>query len=153
MKDLAGFPRFYGILGVVLLPIAFAVGGAPARAEAPAAPAEPGDSANGRFAMTPVADGFLRLDTRTGQTSLCTVSSGQVQCRAGADERAALQAEIDRLAKENAGLKVAAPSTPQTAQDEEDRRFDRALDRAERFMRRMLQLFRESGDKPPPSNL
>ena len=149
MKDLAGFPRFYGILGVVLLPIAFAVGGAPARAEAPAAPAEPGDSANGRFAMTPVADGFLRLDTRTGQTSLCTVSSGQVQCRAGADERAALQAEIDRLAKENAGLKAAAPST---AQDEEDRRFDRALDRAERFMRRMLQLFRESGDKPP-SNL
>lgn len=152
MKDLGGSPRFYGILGVVLLPIALAVGGATARAEAPAAPTE-GDSANGRFAMTPVADGFLRLDTRTGQTSLCSVSSGQVQCRAGADERAALQAEIDRLARENAGLKAAAPSTPQTVQDEEDRRFDRALDRAERFMRRMLQLFREAGDKPPPSNL
>jgi hypothetical protein len=151
MKDLAGFPRFHGILGVILLPIAIAAGAAPARAEASAATTDAGDSANGRFAMTPVADGFLRLDTRTGQTSLCTVSSGQVQCRSGADERAALQAEIDRLARENAGLKAAAP--PQTAQDEEDRRFDRALDRAERFMRRMLQLFRESGEKPPPSNL
>ena len=153
MTDLAGFPRFHGILGVILLPIAIAAGAAPARAEASAATTDAGDSANGRFAMTPVADGFLRLDTRTGQTSLCTVSSGQVQCRAGADERAALQAEIDRLARENAGLKAAAPPSPQTAQDEEDRRFDRALDRAERFMRRMLQLFREFGDKPPPSNL
>jgi hypothetical protein len=105
--------------------------------------------------MTPVADGFLRLDTRTGQVSLCTVSGGQPQCRAGADERAAFEAEIDRLAKENARLKAGAPPPPPksgNAQEDEDRRFDRALDRAERFMRRMLQLFRENGqDQPGPA--
>jgi hypothetical protein len=132
------------------------VGAMSARAEpAPpfAVPADAADSANGRFAMTPVADGFLRLDTRTGQVSLCALASGQVQCRAGADERAALEAEIDRLARENTRLKSAAPPPPQAAEVEEERRFDRALDRAERFMRRMMQLFRESGPKTPPSTL
>jgi hypothetical protein len=115
--------------------------------------ADASDAANGRFAMTPVPDGFLRLDTRTGQVSLCTLASGQVQCRASADERAALEAEIDRLAQENTRLKAAAPAPPQAAEVEEERRFDRALDRAERFMRRMMQLFRDPAAKTPPSTL
>lgn len=118
-----------------------------------AAAADASDAANGRFAMTPVPDGFLRLDTRTGQVSLCTLASGQVQCRAGADERAALESEIDRLARENTRLKAAAPAPPQAAEVEEERRFDRALDRAERFMRRMMQIFRDPGAKTPPSTL
>ncbi|MDI9849493.1 hypothetical protein QM467_15660 [Rhodoblastus sp. 17X3] len=135
---------------------------AAAPADAPpgaaAATSDAADSANGRFAMTPTVDGFLRLDTRTGQVSLCTLASGQVQCRASADERAALEAEIDRLASENKRLKAAAPAPPQAAEVEEERRFDRALDRAERFMRRMMQLFRDpgakdSGSKTPPSTL
>jgi hypothetical protein len=104
---------------------------------------------NGRFSMTPVANGFLRLDTRTGQTSLCTVSADQAQCRAGADERAALEAEIARLTKENAALKASAP--PTAAQDEEDRKFDRAMDRAETFLRRMMRLFRETEKPATPS--
>jgi len=129
----------------------------PPQAPAPLA-TDAGDSANGRFVMTPVADGFLRLDTRTGQVSLCTLKAGLAQCRAGADERAALEAEIDRLAKENAALKAQAPKADQdskaaqnskSAQDNEDRRFDHAMDRAEKFIRRMMQIFRDStSDKP-----
>jgi hypothetical protein len=118
---------------------------------------EADDAANGRFVMTPVAEGFLRLDTRSGQVSLCTLTAGQAQCRASADERAALEAEIDRLARENAALKGQAPKSaqnPKTAADDEERRFDRALDRAERFLRRMMQIFRDSsGDKRPAEPL
>ena len=111
------------------------------------------ESANGRYAMSPVAGGVLRLDTRTGQVSLCSVVAGEIQCRAGADERAALEAEINRLASENARLKSGAPSSaPSVGETEEDRSFGRALDRAERFVKRMLQLFRDSGASPP-SNL
>lgn len=117
--------------------------------------AENGAAANGRYTMTPVADGFLRLDTRTGQVSLCSVAGGEAQCRSSADERAALEAEIGRLAKENADLKAQAPKAGQNSaqQDNEDRRLDHALDRAERFMRRMLQLFRDASGKPPPTSL
>ncbi|WP_294537004.1 hypothetical protein [uncultured Rhodoblastus sp.] len=128
-----------------------------------AQPEKAGDAANGRFVMTPVAEGFLRLDTRSGQVSLCTLNAGQAQCRASADERAALEAEIDRLARENAAFKGQAPKSAQNADaaqgakpapDEEERRFDRALDRAERFLRRMMQIFRDSsGDKRPAAPL
>ena len=133
---------------------ALAVSGFVAQAEtANPTPPESGESADVRCAMTPVAEGFLRLDTRTGQVSLCTLNAGQAQCRASADERAAFEAEIDRLSKENAVLKAQTPQAPKEAQDDEDRRFDRALDRAERFMRRMMQIFRESGGKTPPTSL
>jgi hypothetical protein len=101
--------------------------------------------------MTPVANGFLRLDTRTGQTSLCTVSRDQAQCRAGADERAAMEAEIARLTQENAALKAGASAPPSSAQDEEERRFNRALDRTETFVRRMMRLFRETEKPTSPS--
>ena len=40
---------------------------------ASAEPATP-DSANGRYSFNPVADGVLRLDTRTGQVSQCSRS-------------------------------------------------------------------------------
>ncbi len=116
----------------------------------PTAPPPPPGPANGRFTMTPVANGFLRLDTRTGAVSLCTVASGQAECRASADERAALEKEIGRLSKENAALKAQIAKNGGEGQDE--RRFDRALDRMEKFMRRMIQLFRHS-DKTPPTAL
>ncbi len=145
----------------LLLAIAcgFAAQAEPAKPQVPAAapqnPAAPAEAANGRYTMTPVADGFLRLDTRTGQVSLCTVAGGQAQCRSSADERAALEAEIGRLAKENADLKAQAPKAAQNSaqEDADDRRFDHALDRAEKFMRRMMQLFRDSSGKPPPTSL
>ena len=45
---------------------------------------------DGRFTMTATANGFLRLDTRTGAVSLCVVQGGTAQCRVAADERTAL---------------------------------------------------------------
>jgi hypothetical protein len=82
---------------------------------------------------------------------LCTVSADQAQCRAGADERAALEAEIARLTRENAALKAGAPAASAPAEDEEERRFNRNMDRAESFLRRMLRLFRETEKPTSPS--
>jgi hypothetical protein len=62
------------------------------------------DTDNGRYTLSPVADGFLRLDTRTGAVSTCTGKGGWV-CRVVPDERAALDTEIGRLQGENARLK------------------------------------------------
>jgi hypothetical protein len=133
-------------------------GNSPQIPRAPTPAEKVGDAGNGRFAMTPLADGFLRLDTRSGQVSLCKLEAGQAQCRASADERAALEAEIDRLNRENAALKAAQdPKTaqdPKPASDDEERRFDRAMDRAERFLRRMMRIFRDStGEKRPAEPL
>lgn len=65
------------------------------------------DSENGRYTFSTTDDGVLRLDTRSGKVSACTRKAGDWACYAVPDERAALDAEIGRLAAENARLKQA----------------------------------------------
>jgi hypothetical protein len=64
------------------------------------------DAENGRYALSPVADGVIRLDSRTGAVSTCTNSGTGWACYAVPDERAALDAEIGRLQGENEKLKA-----------------------------------------------
>lgn len=63
------------------------------------------DTDNGRYSLSPVADGYLRLDTRTGTLSTCTNKGGGWTCRIVPDERAALDTEIGRLQDENKKLR------------------------------------------------
>ena len=63
------------------------------------------DSENGRYSFSGVPDGMLRLDTRTGQVSLCAKQATGWACSAVPDERAALENEIARLQRENGALK------------------------------------------------
>src|SRR6478609_6288505 len=72
------------------------------------------DTENGRYALSPAGDGFLRLDTRTGAVSTCTNSSAGWACYMVPDERAALDAEIGRLQADNDKLKgeLAARAPP-----------------------------------------
>ena len=113
----------------------------PARAQDSAEPRD------GRYSLQPTADGFVRLDTRTG-----------VQCRTSADERAALDAEIDRLTKDNSDLrrKLAAatdqaPSARLRNALPTDEEVNRAMGWMESFMRRMMRLMRE--ENPPGERL
>jgi hypothetical protein len=120
---------------------------------APAAiAAEPDATENGRYAMTPAPDGFLRLDTRTGATALCRINGGSVTCRAAAEESRALNEEIDRLTRDNADLrgKLAAGQGGSKYGLPSDQEIDKALGIGERFMRRMMKILR---DEPGPDNL
>ena len=71
-----------------------------------AAAASMPDTENGRYALAPVADGVLRLDTRTGAVSTCNNTGAGWACYAVPDERAALDAEIGRLQADNEKLKT-----------------------------------------------
>jgi hypothetical protein len=64
------------------------------------------DAENGRYALSPVADGVIRLDTRTGAVSTCSNSGAGWACYAVPDERAAMDAEIGRLEADNEKLKA-----------------------------------------------
>lgn len=64
------------------------------------------DGEKGRYALSPVADGVIRLDTRTGAVSTCSNAGKGWACYAVPDERAALDAEIGRLQAENEKLKT-----------------------------------------------
>ncbi|MCC2099088.1 MAG: hypothetical protein KDJ29_19520, partial [Hyphomicrobiales bacterium] len=109
--------------------------------------------------MTPAANGFLRLDTKSGAVSLCVVKNDKVTCQSSADERAALEAEIARLAGKNAELEKklaeASKSTAQRLRDvlPSDKEMDKALTYAEKFMRRMMRIMREEDKKPPQDRI
>lgn len=128
------------------------------------------DGENGRYTMSPVADGVLRLDTRTGVMSTCSNNNAGWACYAVPDERAALDAEIGRLQSENTKLKAqlasrdaatggktdeAFPKTdslkkgePKAADAERkfefnlpsDRDIDRAVSFLERAWRRLIEM-------------
>jgi hypothetical protein len=64
------------------------------------------DTEIGRYALSPVADGVIRLDTRTGAVSTCTNTGTGWACYTVPDERAALDAEIGRLEADNEKFKT-----------------------------------------------
>jgi hypothetical protein len=63
------------------------------------------DNEDSRFAFYRTTDGFLRLDGRTGQVSICTRRPVGWVCPLVPDERSALEGEISRLQADNAALK------------------------------------------------
>jgi hypothetical protein len=78
---------------VVFVSILVATGGAVAQSIP--------DNENGRYALSPIPDGVIRLDTRTGAVSTCNNAGSGWACYAVPDERAAYDAEIGRLQAEN----------------------------------------------------
>jgi hypothetical protein len=65
----------------------------------------PPESEDSRYVFHRVQDGFVRLDTRTGQAALCSRRAVGWACQAMPEDRAALEGEIARLQGENAALK------------------------------------------------
>lgn len=142
------------IRSIIAVTIAGAAFAAPALAQnAPPSPPEGEDS---RYIYNRVQDGFVRLDTRTGQVSLCNRRAVGWACHAVPEERAALEGEIARLQAENAALKKELLSRgldlpggmkmePQARGNDQDLRLpnqadlDRALAFAERTWRRLVE--------------
>jgi hypothetical protein len=91
----ATIPKF----AIVLFAIALAVSilGGTSGAVAQSMP----DSENGRYALSGIPDGVIRLDTRTGSVSTCSNAGSGWACYAVPDERKALDEEIGRLQAEN----------------------------------------------------
>ncbi|CCE04288.1 conserved exported hypothetical protein [Bradyrhizobium sp. STM 3843] len=96
------------------------------------------ETENGRYTMSPTADGVVRLDTRTGAISTCNNSAGAGwSCYAVPDERAAMDTEIGRLQAENERLKgqLAARDQTVTGKIDEPLPKDQALPKSDQLKR------------------
>jgi hypothetical protein len=93
------------------------------------------DTDNGRYTLSPTADGVIRLDSRTGAISTCNNSGKGWACYAVPDERAAMDAEIGRLQAENEKLKQALASRDQTVTGKVDEPLpkDQALPKSDQL--------------------
>jgi hypothetical protein len=117
----------------LLLP--FAIAACPAAAE---------ERFVGRYSFVPVEAGALRLDTATGEVSLCSVEGGTTTCKAvggrpagGPAEAADLEARIARLESRIAALEAGSLAVP------DDESIDRVMVLADRMMRRFFGLVRD----------
>lgn len=111
----------------------------------------------GRFIMERTEDGIVRLDTLTGELSACSVVEGQVVCRMAADERRALEEQIDLLEERIAAMEQAiteAPSEPGGGLPSNEE-IDRTFGMMEQMMRRFLGIIEEfdQDDVPDPDPL
>jgi hypothetical protein len=142
---------------IIVLVATASLGGA---AQAQTAP----DSENGRYSFNQVPDGMLRLDTRSGQVSLCAKQAAGWACNTVPDERAALENEIARLQRENGALKkdmlarnLPLPSgvtgAPQSARQRElelkvplpsDAEIDRVMSAFEKMWRRLIDIVQKT---------
>lgn len=116
------------------------------------------DDAGGRYTFSKQADGVLRLDTQTGEVSLCSQRTVGWACQTAPDDRAVLESEIARLRRENAVLKkdilarglplpAGATSEPPAASEEQhlpglndNADIDRVLTFARRAWRRFIEI-------------
>jgi hypothetical protein len=63
------------------------------------------DTAGGRYIFSKQSDGFVRLDTQTGEVAMCSQRSVGWACEAAPEDRVVFENEIARLRAENAALK------------------------------------------------
>lgn len=102
-----------------------------------------------RYRLEKSEAGYVRMDTETGEMSICEERSGQLVCRAAADERSALQNDADPLEARVKALenRVEALENSLAARLEEslpsEEDFDRAMGYMERFFRGFLGIVRE----------
>jgi hypothetical protein len=112
------------------------------------------DTEGGRYVFSKQANGFLRLDSRSGAVSLCTEQPVGWACQTAPEDRAVFENEIARLQSENAALKKVllahslalppgvAPDAP-AAQNDSTLRLpnDADIDRAIAFVGHVWQRF------------
>lgn len=119
----------------------------------------PPDNEGGRYTFSRTDDGYLRLDGRTGQVSICSRRPVGWSCQLVPDERAALEAEVSRLQGENGALKkeliarnlplpgavkpdqsVSKPDEPPRVQLPTDADLDKMMGFMEKVWRRLVEM-------------
>jgi hypothetical protein len=101
-----------------------------------------------RYRIEKTDKGYVRMDTRTGEVSNCEETAGQLVCRIAADERLALQEEIERLQVRLDALDArvakleAQPSIPE-ALVPSDEEIDKGLDAMEKFFKRFMGIVKD----------
>ncbi|MBL0936597.1 MAG: hypothetical protein IBJ07_17770 [Rhizobiaceae bacterium] len=92
-----------------------------------------------RYRLERTDTGFVRMDTATGQMSVCEERSGQLVCRTSTDERVAYEERIDDLERRVEALErqAGAGSDDGTRVLPSEEEFERSLG----YMKRFFQNF------------
>lgn len=115
---------------------------APSGAPAPAA---------GRYQLQPVEGGVARLDTATGEVSLCRVDGDAIACQPAMQEKGPVDERLDALERRIGALEGGGSPSKEASRQEGDQAFDRALDQMKRVFRTFkdtVEEFRKDWNRP-----
>ncbi|MEO0729219.1 MAG: hypothetical protein AAFR23_09360 [Pseudomonadota bacterium] len=117
-------------------------------------------SADGRYTMSPSGEGFVRLDTKTGEMAFCTKSATAWTCTEMDDPAKTLREENARLKKENNALQSEIAKLDQNKLDDPNSQSDdpparpafpklklpteKEVDQALSYFERMMKKFRDT---------
>jgi hypothetical protein len=100
------------------------------------------------YSLEKTADGYVRMNNKTGEMSICHEKLGQLACKVAAEERtlyeediADLKARVAKLEETVAGIGKLPPVVRDNLPSEED--FEKGLNYMEKFMRRFMGLAKE----------
>ena len=116
-----------------------------------------------RYRLEKTPNGYVRMDTRTGEMSICQEKWGELVCRMAADERTAVQDEMERLQTELKALndhlatlkaledRVTKLENSVTAKIEQslptEEDFNKTMSYMERFFRSFMGIVRDFEDE------
>lgn len=104
-----------------------------------------------RYTIEKTDKGYVRMDTQTGEVSVCEESGTQLVCRVAPDERKALQGEIARLDDKVASIEERLGTLEKStivnpgAILPSDEELNRSFDTMEKLMRRFMTIMKDSG--------
>lgn len=112
-----------------------------------------------RYRLERTPGGYVRMDTLTGEMSMCEEKSGELVCRLAADERTAMETEVERLRAEIEDIRdrldsvktleerVAKLETSLAARIEQslptEEDFNKTMGYMERFFRSFMSIVKE----------
>lgn len=99
-----------------------------------------------RYRLERTDDGYVRLDTKTGRTTLCQERSGQLVCKMAVEERSAFESQIDDLEARVEALEDRLATLEAGGRTEElpsEEEFEQTLGYMERFFRRFMGIVEE----------
>lgn len=104
------------------------------------------EPASSRYTIERFANGFVRLDTQTGELSMCTGTDGQLVCKMAADERRAFEDTLSDLSARVEALE--SRLDPVTPREEgggipDDVEIDRAIGAMQKMMRHFFGMVDE----------
>ncbi len=110
------------------------------------------------YSLEKTADGYVRMNNKTGEMSICHEKLGQLACKVAAEERtlyeediADLKARLAKLEDTVAGMGKLPPVVRDNLPSDED--FEKGMNYMEKFMRRFMglakELDNENKDKTP----
>lgn len=102
----------------------------------------------GRYQMEKTPEGYVRLDTKTGEMAICNEQAGQLVCKLAAEERRAFEDELASLSERVKKLEdtlaangtLSPPSREGLPSEEE---FEKTMGYMERFFRRFMDIIEE----------